>query len=156
MHIARTREQALKDVEYGLEAFLDYATASTDHSPAPGAKSAREAAEMMIEAGTTAIGTPDDAAAFIERLVKQSGGFGTFLFLGVDWADPEATLRSYALFADEVMPAFQGQLKPLQDSWDWTVAHREEFKNLRTPRPAVEEPVPSRHDGAREPSRNPA
>ncbi len=137
MHIARTREQALRDVEYGIEAFLDYSTMSTDHCASPGATSTRQAAELKIEAGSTAIGTPEDAAAFLERLVKQSGGFETFLFLELDWADPEATLRSYELFADEVMPAFQGHLEPLHSSWDWTLEHKEQFKNLRNPpRPA--------------------
>jgi limonene 1,2-monooxygenase len=53
------------------------------------------------------IGTPDDAAAQLERLQKQSGGFGAFLFLGVNAAPWEATRKSYELFARHVMPRFQ-------------------------------------------------
>ena len=47
--------------------------------------------------------------AQIERLGEQSGGFGTFLSMGHDWADREATKRSYTLLAREVFPRFQGQ-----------------------------------------------
>jgi limonene 1,2-monooxygenase len=65
------------------------------------------------------VGTTGDAIAQIERLVEQSGGFGTFLVFGHEWADPAATLHSYELFAREVMPHFQGQLGPPQASHDW-------------------------------------
>ena len=56
------------------------------------------------------IGTPDDAIRKIQELVDQSGGFGTFLLFGHDWARPEATKRSFELFAQYVMPHFQDQL----------------------------------------------
>ena len=39
------------------------------------------------------IGTPDDAIEYIEGLLEQSGGFGTFLMLGHDWASPERTIN---------------------------------------------------------------
>jgi alkanesulfonate monooxygenase SsuD/methylene tetrahydromethanopterin reductase-like flavin-dependent oxidoreductase (luciferase family) len=133
MHIARTREQALKDIEYGFGAFIDYVSASTGQTPAPGSTSPRHGAELMNEEGTAVVGTPDDAAALIDRLAKQSGGFETFLFLGVEWADREATLHSYELFADEVMPLFQGAAQPLRASWDWTADHQSLFKELRSP-----------------------
>jgi limonene 1,2-monooxygenase len=47
--------------------------------------------------------------AQIDRLITQSnGGFGAYLMLGHNWADPRATLRSYELIARHVMPHFQG------------------------------------------------
>jgi len=55
---------------------------------------------------------PDQAIDHIERLVKISGGFGTFVIEHADLADPEATRRSYELFARRVMPHFTGQLRP--------------------------------------------
>jgi limonene 1,2-monooxygenase len=73
------------------------------------------------------IGTPDDAVAYIERLLDQSGGFGTFLLLGHDWADPDRTLASYRLFAREVMPHFQGQLAAPTTSHEWATAKRNEL-----------------------------
>ena len=54
----------------------------------------------MNASGFAVIGTPDDAIAQIQRLVDQSGGFGTFLFMAHEWADREAPRRrSYELMA---------------------------------------------------------
>ena len=49
-----------------------------------------------------------DAIAYITDLLDRSGGFGTVLLLGHDWASPQATYHSYELFAREVMPHFKG------------------------------------------------
>jgi len=73
------------------------------------------------------IGTPDDAARQIERLWNQSGGFGTYLVLAHEWADREATLRSYELMARYVMPQFQGTLPRLRASMEWATANRPQF-----------------------------
>ena len=73
------------------------------------------------------IGTPDDAIEYIQGLLDQSGGFGTFLMLGHDWADPERTLNCYRLFAREVIPHFQGQLEAPRASHDWATAKRGEL-----------------------------
>ena len=49
-----------------------------------------------------------DAIEYIEGLIDQSGGFGCMLLLGHEWANPEATKRSWELIAQHVMPHFQG------------------------------------------------
>ena len=67
------------------------------------------------------------AIAQIERLAEQSGGFGTFLLMAHEWADREATLRSYELFAREVVPHFKGTLGSLERSRDWAAENRPEF-----------------------------
>ena len=67
------------------------------------------------------------AIAQIERLQDQSGGFGTFLLMAHEWADREATLHSYELFAREVMPRFQGSLPALAASRDWAAENRPTF-----------------------------
>ena len=127
MHLAPTREQAMREVEHGLPQWLDYHERVANLPIAPPAASAREAAELVNEMAVGVIGTPADAAAQLERLVEKSGGFGTYLFLAHEWADREATLRSYRLFAEQVMPEFQGRLKPLRDSWDWAIERKPEF-----------------------------
>jgi limonene 1,2-monooxygenase len=127
MHVAPTREQAMREVEHGIKEWVDYHTFVANLPIAPAAKTAREAAEIMVEIGAAAIGTPDDAAAQLDRMWKQSGGFGTYLLLAHDWADPDATIRSFRLFADEVMPAYQRMIEPLQASWDWAVSRRPQF-----------------------------
>ena len=58
--------------------------------------------------GFGAIGTPEMVTAQIDRLMTQSnGGFGAYLMLAHNWADPRATQRSYELIARHVMPHFQ-------------------------------------------------
>ena len=69
----------------------------------------------------------DALQAFFQRLLDQTGGFGTYLLLAHDWADPEATLRSYELLAKDVMPAFQDSARTLVESRDWAVANRGEL-----------------------------
>ena len=82
--------------------------------------------------GFAVIGTPDDAIAQIERLEAQSGGFGTFLLFGHEWADPAATRHSYELFARYVAPRFQGQLDPIQASYDWVAGSEGRFVQAAT------------------------
>ena len=49
--------------------------------------------------------------------MKQSnGGFGAYLMLAHNWADPAATHKSYELIARHVMPHFQGHHLPTLDS----------------------------------------
>ncbi len=63
----------------------------------------------MNETGLGVIGTPDDAIDQIERLEKQSsGGFGSYLMMDHEWANPLAQQRHYELFARYVKPHFQG------------------------------------------------
>jgi limonene 1,2-monooxygenase len=83
--------------------------------------------DAMNDNGFSVIGTPDDAARQIERLWNQSGGFGTFLFMGHEWADRDATMRSYELLARRVVPQFQGTLSQLEASHDWAAENRPTF-----------------------------
>src|SRR5215204_4134968 len=77
----------------------------------------RDCIDFVNESGLGSIGTPDNAVAQIERLVKQSnGGFGAYLQLAHDWAAPAARFRSYELFARHVAPHFQGQHQATTDA----------------------------------------
>ncbi len=60
----------------------------------------------MLETGNAVIGTPDEAITQLERLEKNSSGFGCFLQLAHNWANFEATRHSYELFARHVSPHF--------------------------------------------------
>jgi limonene 1,2-monooxygenase len=81
----------------------------------------------MIASGLAVIGTPDDAIAQIERLKRQSGGFGAFLQMAHNWADFEATKRSYEMMARYVFPRFQGSSTNRDASLDWARTNRERF-----------------------------
>ena len=63
----------------------------------------------------------------IQDLLDRSGGFGTFLMLGHDWASPAATYHSYELFAREVIPHFKGQLTAPHASHEWAKGMRNQL-----------------------------
>jgi len=110
VHCAETMEQAYRDVEYGIEQWFNYfqAVAAFPQMAMPGSN-VKEMISFINDSGFGAIGTPDMCTAQIERLQAQSnGGFGAYLMLGHNWADQQATLRSYELVARHVMPRFQG------------------------------------------------
>lgn len=131
MHLAETRDQAVEDCTHGLRDFANYFGGGAGFVPlsnkVDSSSSPRDYVEAYAESGNVVIGTPDDAIAYIEGLIEQSGGFGTFLLLGHDWADPRATMESYRLFAREVVPHFQGQLSAQRTSHDWATAKRGEL-----------------------------
>ena len=83
--------------------------------------------QSMPGMGNCCIGTPGDAIAYIQDLLDTSGGFGTLLLLGHDWASPQATYHSYELFAREVMPHFKGQLTAPRASHDWAKGMRDQL-----------------------------
>ena len=49
-------------------------------------------------------GTPDQVADELIAFREQIGDFGTLLYCGIDWVDPELARRSMELMATEVMP----------------------------------------------------
>ena len=111
MHIAETHEQAYRDVEYGIEQWFEYFQAvAAFPQMAVGGGNIREMIDFVNASGIGSIGTVDDARAQIDRLMKQSnGGFGCYMLLAHEWANPAATHRSYELISQHVFPEFQGQ-----------------------------------------------
>jgi limonene 1,2-monooxygenase len=127
VHLAETRDQAIEDCTYGLADFASYFGAAGFvplANTVDGAQSPWEFVEDYASKGNCCIGTPDECIGYIEDLLDRSGGFGTFLLLGHDWAPPEATFKSYELFARRVIPHFKGQLKSTQASHDWAKGKR--------------------------------
>ena len=122
MYVAETREQALKDVQYGVEKWVDYfmnvlsLPLLPNEEPDP-----KKWPERMIESGAAVIGTPDDAIDQLKRLEEETGGFGAYLILANDWASPARTKESYELIARHVFPEFQGT----------TVREKRSHKKLR-------------------------
>jgi limonene 1,2-monooxygenase len=127
MHLAETREQAERDVEYGIAEFSRYFKHILPAGPVQGDTVAEIIANNR-ESGFAVIGTPEDAVAKIEELVEASnGGFGAFLLFDHDWAPPAAKLQSYELFAQYVIPHFTGQLEGPAASADWVIGSGTEF-----------------------------
>ena len=105
MHIAETREKARANVAFGIRHWCQYFDNLAPKGLGGLLKDDRPI-DVLIESGRAVIGTPDDAIAMINRLRAQQGQFGTILIATNDWADWEATKKSYELFARYVMPHF--------------------------------------------------
>lgn len=125
-HIADTEEQAQRDVEHGIVAWARYFQhVAAFPQMAVSGGDVKEIIEFINAAGIGVIGTPEQACAQVQRLVDQTGGFGTMLLMGHDWATPDATNRSYELFAEQVAPHFQGQARPTLAAAEHATATRE-------------------------------
>ncbi|MBN8927381.1 MAG: LLM class flavin-dependent oxidoreductase [Rhodospirillales bacterium] len=125
MHIAETREKARENVKFGLDKFCDYFRDVATFPIVPG--DIEDRYTYMVESGMACIGTPDDAIAFINRLLKGSGGFGAIMELAQNWADWPETKRHYELMARYVHPHFQGSREWRSDSYAYARDHHAEF-----------------------------
>ncbi|WP_421996254.1 LLM class flavin-dependent oxidoreductase [Reyranella sp.] len=105
-HVAETREKARADMAHGLADFCRYFTDVATFPIVP--PDIADPVEYLTSSGLACIGTPDDCIRHFERLWQGSnGGFGAVLLLAHNWADWEATKRSYELMARYVHPHFQ-------------------------------------------------
>src|SRR5258708_10321178 len=128
MHIAETREQAFKNAKWGFERYLGYLNNNQPRFIVP---PGQDALEWFIENRYGVCGTPDDAIALIERLQEKQGEFGVFLQQAHNWADFEATKRSYELYARYVMPHFSRLNESRAASYQWCGDNRDEFSAKR-------------------------
>jgi limonene 1,2-monooxygenase len=134
VHCAETKEQARRDVEHGIEQWFRYfqAVAAFPQMAVTG-NNVQEMIAFVNDSGMGAVGTPDMVTAQIERLQAQSkGGFGAYLTLAHEWANPEATKRSYELIARHVMPQFQGHARTTIDAALRARAARPELAQQQT------------------------
>jgi limonene 1,2-monooxygenase len=122
MHVAEDDEQALRDVHAGeREETVTYFEETLGRPPGRSDDPLRDG----VKAGTTLVGSPDTVAKGIRRLIEHSkGGIGGVMFRAHEWANREATMRSFELFARWVMPRFQGSLDTVFASRDWARANR--------------------------------
>jgi limonene 1,2-monooxygenase len=127
LHIADTKEQAIADVAFGLEEWVDYFQRVAALPIAPDTANFASLVDALNASGIAVIGTVDDAIDQLERLHAQSGGYGTYLCMGHEWADTEATRHSYELIARYVAPHFQDSSDSLTASRDWAAENRPEF-----------------------------
>ena len=112
-HLADTEEQARQEVRLGIAYWFEYMQ-QVAAFPQMGVKG--DTIEQMIDFITAArvgvIGTAAQAREHVQRLVDQSGGFGSMLLMAHNWANRFDTDRSLEIFAREVAPHFQGQAAP--------------------------------------------
>jgi limonene 1,2-monooxygenase len=129
-HIAESREQAEREAKYGLQRWHNEYNVRV--LGRPGAKAVDDADELLAQTagrgaegtGAAVIGTPDDLVAAIRNLHDVVGGFGTVLGFAHDWADREATLRSWELVARYVVPEVNGYTAGQRASADFLVENQ--------------------------------
>ena len=116
VHIAETKEQAMANVRYGYHKWAQY---FANLSPLNINQDPNEdPLERGIREGTIVVGTPDDAIAQIRRLQAKQGEFGAFLQLAHNWANWEATKKSYELWQRHVTPVINNVNANRIDSYE--------------------------------------
>lgn len=125
VHIAETREQAFENCKYGFEAWRGYFSGIS--AVAGRETTENRPIETLVEEGVAVVGTPDDAIAQIRRLQKKQGEFGCFLQLAHNWANFEATKRSYELWQRHVTPAINGANVARETALNWAKDNKERF-----------------------------
>jgi limonene 1,2-monooxygenase len=129
MHLAETKNQAVADIGFGTEEYIDYLNNNQPRFHIPDGV---DTVDWVVEHQIAVVGTPDDAIERIERLYDKQGEFGCVLLLATNWADWEATKRSYELYARYVMPHFDGANANREASYQWVTDHQDELVSKRT------------------------
>jgi limonene 1,2-monooxygenase len=122
MHCAEDDETAMRDVRVGER--LETQTYFSETLGRPPMRSEDPLREGLA-AATTLVGSPETIIDGINRVLAYTkGGAGAVLFRSHEWANREATLRSYELFARWVMPRFQGSVDSTWASREWCSENR--------------------------------
>jgi len=132
-HLAEDKEQARREAVHGLHRWHNEYNVWT--LGRPGAEAVDDPWELLDRlagdgaegAGAAVIGTPDEAVAMIRHLQEITGGFGVVLGFAHDWANREATLRSWELFARYVIPELTGATRNLRASQQFLHDHQAEL-----------------------------
>jgi limonene 1,2-monooxygenase len=125
VHIAETRAEAFKNIEFGFKPWQDYfaGIAGVAGRQDSGAQSPQE----LVEAGVIVVGTPEDAIAQIRRLQQKQGEFGCFLQLAHNWANFENTKKSYDLWMRHVQPVINKTNEGREIAFNWARDNKEKF-----------------------------
>ncbi len=125
VHIAETREKAFENIKFGFARWQDYFAGIS----AVAGRQAMEAQSLddLIKQGVIVVGTPDDAVAQIKRLQAKQGEFGCFLQLAHNWADFDATKKSYEMWMRYVQPAVTGANVARDEAFRWARDNKERF-----------------------------
>ncbi len=131
-HLAESREQARNEAVDGLHRWHNEYNVWT--LGRPNATHVDDKWELLEQttggaagAGAGVIGTPDDLVAAIRHLQDITGGFGVVLGFAHDWANREATLRSWELLARYVIPELNGYTAGLRESQEYLNRHQAEL-----------------------------
>jgi limonene 1,2-monooxygenase len=132
-HIAETKDQARREAVHGLQRWHNEYNVHV--LGRPGAERVDDPWALLDQVadggasggGAAVVGTPDDLIAAIRNMQELTGGFGVVLGFAHDWANREASMRSWEMVARYVIPAINGYVRPLQASADYLTANKGEL-----------------------------
>jgi limonene 1,2-monooxygenase len=132
-HLAESVEQARNEAVDGLQRWHNEYNVWT--LGRPNATHIEDKWELLDQttgvgasgAGAAVIGTPDELVAAIRHLQEITGGFGVVLGFAHDWANREATMRSWELVARYVIPELNGYTAGLRESQQYLNANQAEL-----------------------------
>jgi limonene 1,2-monooxygenase len=120
MYLAENANEAWDHVREGMMRETKYLSAiglRGLYQQHPGQTFEQFTPESIVDRRDWVIGTPDDAIAWIERKIEETGGFGGVMLTAHEWTDFQRVTRSIELFARYVMPRFSGHNAGLVDEW---------------------------------------
>src|SRR5204863_527007 len=120
-------EQARREARGGLMRWHNEYNVGTLMRPGISAfKSPDEAVDQtaFVDGAASAIGTPDDLVQLIKNVMKLSGGVGSVIGFAHDWANIEATRRSWDLVARYVVPEINGYIDSMRKSQKFVIENR--------------------------------
>jgi limonene 1,2-monooxygenase len=132
-HLAESKEQARNEAVDGLQRWHNEYNVWT--LGRPNATHVEDKWELLDQttgagasgAGAAVVGTPDELVAAIRHLQEITGGFGVVLGFAHDWANREATLRSWELVARYVIPELNGYTAGLRESQQYLNANQSDL-----------------------------
>ncbi len=129
VHLANSRAQALKDLEYGILRSTEYFEGLTGQvmnwRTSPQTAVETFLGEGLPSWGTIVAGDPQTAIESISALTRSTGGFGTYLLSITECAPFDAVIKSLELFAEFVMPHFQQSNRNRVASLEWAHSNSE-------------------------------
>jgi limonene 1,2-monooxygenase len=125
VHIAETRAQAYENIKFGFQKWQDYFAGISAVAGREG--TANQTPEDLVKQGVIVVGTPDDAIAQLRRLQEKQGEFGCFLQLAHNWANFEATKKSYDLWQRHVTPVINKANVARETAYNWARDNKERF-----------------------------
>ncbi len=132
-HLAESKKQAEDEAVHGLHRWHNeynvrvLGRPDAVHFDDPWDLLAEATGRGSAGAGAAVVGTPDELVATIRELQAVTGGFGTIVGFAHDWANREATLRSWELFARYVAPELNGFTAAQKNSAQFVSEHKTEL-----------------------------
>jgi limonene 1,2-monooxygenase len=132
-HLAESKKDAEKEAKLGLQRWHNEYNVRV--LGRPGANAVDDPDELLAQTagrgaegtGSAVVGTPDELVKAIKNLQEVTGGFGVVLGFAHDWANREATMRSWELFARFVAPELNGHTRAQRDSADYLHDNKKEL-----------------------------